>query len=894
LALPSSARCAEEWLYTVRAGENLWVLTERYLIDLTYVARLQRLNRIADPRRIPVGTQLRIPWAWTESSVGVARVTAVAGTVLLSSPGAQREQRPAAPASLLHVGDMIETETDANATLEFSDGTRITLLSESLLLFDELLDYSNGATWGRLHLQQGRTENQVAPRGASKSRLHIGTPAGITSVRGTQLRVSVPAHEAVSHTEVLDGAANVANAGREVLVQAGYGTVVRADQPPATPVALLPPPDLAAVPTSVPLFPIEFELGLVPGAVAYRVQLATSPAFDRIVFDAGFSAPKASLAALPNGRYALRARAIDALGLEGRNAEQPIEIAVRPQPPRALAPAEGEVLSTANPVLRWASSDPALVYQIQVSQDSAFLTLNAQLSELRGSHTTLDAPLPSGVYFWRIAAIHAEQGAGPFSAAHAFRIAPLAPAVAPASVTPTHIHVSWQSDLAARRYRVQLAADTEFRRVVSDVTADEPAVQLARPAPGRYYLRVRVLDPDGYEGPYQAPQTVALHHPPVSPRALSPAADAVVTAEPVEFRWEPTAEKVRYRFQLARDRGFEAPLLDLPALTQPSLAFDVPLAAGVYFWRVAASTEVDGPGDFGPPQSFRRAPRAPEHGLAETDAFTLSVQWQPQAGAAQYDVELAKDQAFTDVLMRSRVGAAQLRTLRPPGGRYFARVRSVDADGIAGPWGAPQTLDVRARPAPPKPLQPPSGASIVETTPLKWEAQVSGTRYRIQLRDHPQLRTPILDQRQVPVAQFLPGTLRPGVYYWRVAASTDADGEGDFSETHWFRLLPRAPELAAVEVTGNQLALRWREEPYSARYQVQLAKDAEFHAVLLDKHAATTTLQAQRPEAGDYFVRIRSIDADGNPGSYSAPHGVHVPPRFPYWLLLLPLLIFAL
>ncbi|WP_430285322.1 FecR domain-containing protein, partial [Salmonella enterica] len=76
-------------------------------------------------------------------------------------------------------------------------------------------------------MQQGRTENQVAPRGESKSRLHIRTPAGITSVRGTQLRVSVPAREPVSHTEVLEGAANVANAGQEVLVQAGYGTMVR-------------------------------------------------------------------------------------------------------------------------------------------------------------------------------------------------------------------------------------------------------------------------------------------------------------------------------------------------------------------------------------------------------------------------------------------------------------------------------------------------------------------------------------------------------------------------------------------------------------------------------------------------------------------------------------------
>ena len=40
------ANCADEWLYPVQPGENLWLLTERYLNDHEHLLELQRLNRI--------------------------------------------------------------------------------------------------------------------------------------------------------------------------------------------------------------------------------------------------------------------------------------------------------------------------------------------------------------------------------------------------------------------------------------------------------------------------------------------------------------------------------------------------------------------------------------------------------------------------------------------------------------------------------------------------------------------------------------------------------------------------------------------------------------------------------------------------------------------------------
>ena len=48
LCLPAHA-IADEWIYTVKPGDNLWNLSERHLTGVQYVQRLQKLNRIGRP-----------------------------------------------------------------------------------------------------------------------------------------------------------------------------------------------------------------------------------------------------------------------------------------------------------------------------------------------------------------------------------------------------------------------------------------------------------------------------------------------------------------------------------------------------------------------------------------------------------------------------------------------------------------------------------------------------------------------------------------------------------------------------------------------------------------------------------------------------------------------------
>jgi len=79
--LAATAAHSQEWLYTVRPGDNLWNVTADYLTRMDYWPKLQRLNGVADPEHLPPGIKLRIPITWLKRLPATARVVSVQGQV---------------------------------------------------------------------------------------------------------------------------------------------------------------------------------------------------------------------------------------------------------------------------------------------------------------------------------------------------------------------------------------------------------------------------------------------------------------------------------------------------------------------------------------------------------------------------------------------------------------------------------------------------------------------------------------------------------------------------------------------------------------------------------------------------------------------------------------------
>ncbi|WP_395703014.1 hypothetical protein [Aquabacterium sp.] len=117
-------------------------------------------------------------------------------------------------------------------------------------------------------------------------------------------------------------------------------------------------------------------------------------------------------------------------------------------------------------------------------------------------------PLPPGRYFWRLASVRADGDAGPFGDAQAFTVRPIPPAppVQPPAVSSEGIVLRWAAAEPGQRYELQLARDAGFTDLVQQLASDKPEATLALPPPGRYHVRVRAIDADGYVGPWGSVQ----------------------------------------------------------------------------------------------------------------------------------------------------------------------------------------------------------------------------------------------------------------------------------------------------------------------------------------------------------------------------------------------------
>ncbi len=513
LALCSAPGHAADWIYTVQRGDNPWSLTERYLAGVNYWPRIQKLNQITDPEHIAPGTRLRIPVDWLRRRSAVARIGSLSGSALVDGPSGRRDARAGLE---LHSGDVITTAEAGNLTLVFGDGSRVLVHAASELHIDELGTFDNTDYYEtRVRLEQGRMENLVAPLGEGPGRFEIETPAAVTAVRGTRFRVS--ADTTKMRAEVVEGGVDVGSAHGQVGIPAGFGTVAETGAAPAPPIVLLDAPEVAALPTLLDRLPVAFTLPALSGAVGYRVQVGEVPGFEVPLLDLRADGTRLRLGDLADGRYVLRVRAIDANGLEGRDAELAFVVDARPEPPLLTAPAPGTGVTTGQAELQWGARDDIARYRVQLARDAAFDDLLMDTDNVTATTATTPQDLTPGNYYWRVAAIDAVEGQGPFSDPQAFRRLPPAPPLEEPAVDETQLVVSWRAGQAGDRYRFQLAADDGFTAPLVDETLAEANATMPRPEGGTYYMRVQTIDAEGYAGAFGTPNRIEVPSPPSRP-----------------------------------------------------------------------------------------------------------------------------------------------------------------------------------------------------------------------------------------------------------------------------------------------------------------------------------------------------------------------------------------
>jgi len=510
LMLLSVNAIADDWIYTVAEGDNLWNLSEQHLDKVTRFEQLRKLNGIDDPKHLKPGTRIRIPLSWIRSNPVAAKIASFTGSVELQRANASSIESVNV-GSALHLGDQLRTGQSSTIAIVFADNSILTLHENSLVRFDHLSAHGvTGMVDSRLNLLQGRMDTKVTPAVGPGSRFEIQTPSAISAVRGTVYRAAVAEKGKTSNIEVLHGKVAVSGANKQLMVNKGYGTQVSSGKPPLPPRELLAAPHFDVIANPITQINERLSWSAIEGASGYRVEVATNAKFDTFIWQAVSQYNRTTFPDLADGQYVIRVRAIDKIGLEGVNQHENVVLNAHPQAPLALKPIDNQVFRASPPTLHWTIAEEASSYRLEIATDSDFTQLVLDKTGIMDAQFDTAKLSAIGVYYWRLSSIASDGEQGPLGPTRSYQIKAMPEKVeAELSVENEGLLLAtWHTSSHAQSYQVQIANDKDFTDIVIDKQINEAKFAFEAIKGNLRYLRVKSIEDDGYEGPWGSIQTI--------------------------------------------------------------------------------------------------------------------------------------------------------------------------------------------------------------------------------------------------------------------------------------------------------------------------------------------------------------------------------------------------
>jgi hypothetical protein len=173
-------------------------------------------------------------WLAGPSAAHAVRLMNVTGQVEVAE-NARAGWQAAVVGTGLHSGQLVRTQANSSAVLQYFDGTQTVMASNTELKLEEINGGWGGVLKVSLAQSYGLTNHQVVPFGDRKSSFAVNTSAGSASVHGTNFSAaSEPSGKAVFAVET--GQVVVENDMGQVTLSPGQATAIQVDQAPEAPV----------------------------------------------------------------------------------------------------------------------------------------------------------------------------------------------------------------------------------------------------------------------------------------------------------------------------------------------------------------------------------------------------------------------------------------------------------------------------------------------------------------------------------------------------------------------------------------------------------------------------------------------------------------------------------
>jgi hypothetical protein len=241
-------------------------------------------------------------------------------------------------------------------------------------------------------------------------------------------------------------------------------------------------------------------------------------------------------------------------------------------------------------------------------------------------------------------------------------------------------------------YRVQIAQDRDFRKIVQDRVIRQRLMIDQSLSDGTYFARVRGVDGNGLEG-NNAVAEFRVDARPAAPMVRSPLSETALYAGNIEFSWADVEGVDHYLFEIAKDEAFSEVVVK-ESISDTSYSVD--LKEAEYFYRLSSVTSGgrQGPPGKGVQIRVRPIPAVPEPKPPAVEGDRLRLAWQSVEGISNYQVQLATDADFQSIAVDEKTADPRIEIRRPASGYYYFRLRSIDSEGYVGAYSTPQRFEV--------------------------------------------------------------------------------------------------------------------------------------------------------------------------------------------------------
>jgi len=402
-------------------------------------------------------------------------------------------------------------------------------------------------------------------------------------------------------------------------------------------------------------------------------------------------------------------------------------------------------------------------------------------------------------------------------------------------------------------------------RIWDSETDTEYTIVTATTASGEIYF-----DPDL---PFYALTELKAFLVPPAPVITNPTNASVGVALSGNLTWDATLNTDSYDYDLSANPDYSSPILT-GNTTGTTIAYSGLTNGTVYYFRVRGKNNV-GNGNYSTSAFTAILPTvtlSTPANNAKAQALAGTLGWNTVSGAATYDVMLATDAAFADVIAN---GNPSTNSFNYTGllnfKNYYWKARARNGANF-GEYSTTFTFQTKlADPVVTNPLNNAFGKAIAGN--FTWDAVTGATFYSVQLATDANFTTPLVNQTNITATTLAYSGLNHYTTYFVRVKAHNADGEGDWTVNTFRTILGTPNNVSPADnafsrpLAGN---VEWSAVTGAVTYNLQIATDAAFTNKILDQAliATTTFAYSNLANATKYYWKVSATNAEGT-GSFS-------------------------